>query len=215
LSRELGGGRLEGRSVRQALAELNPAVAVDVGLHALNDEVGVGAPERRLHQEEEVAGLSELGAVLEREGERDGALGIGGVGAGVDVDVVVRQPRHARDDALHLLIGRVGLDEDVLGLAEQLLGLTAALLQQSGVVEVDRLREVVVLRADLLHPVGLLGELGAVVDEIVLDGRELRSVGRRLGRRVVALVAATTGADRTQREHAQTHCHPPPLHLAS
>ena len=53
------------------------------------------------------------------EAERHGVLGIGAVGAGVDDHVVVRERRDAGDDALHLLVGRVGLDVGALELLDR------------------------------------------------------------------------------------------------
>ena len=55
--------RLVDVGVGQALAELDLAVAVDVGLDALRLQVGVGPVERGLGQEEEVARLFQLLAV--------------------------------------------------------------------------------------------------------------------------------------------------------
>ena len=130
--------------VGDALAELDLAVAVGVLLD-VGEQVGVGPVQRRLGEEEQVARLLQRLAVRQLEAERDGALGIGGVGAGVDVDVVLGEARHAGDDALHLLVGGVGRDEGVLRLGEQRADLVAVLLQQRVVVEVGRLGERVVL----------------------------------------------------------------------
>ena len=65
--------------VGDPLAELHLAVAVDVLLHALGEEVGVGAVERRLGDEEQIPGLLQRLAVGQLEAERDRALGIGGI----------------------------------------------------------------------------------------------------------------------------------------
>ena len=51
--------------------------------------------------------------------ERHGVLGVGPVGAGVDDHVVVGERRDAGDDALHLLVVRVGLDVGALELLDR------------------------------------------------------------------------------------------------
>ena len=95
--------------VRQHLAELDRAVAVEVGLHVLGGEVRVGAEEAGLLHVEEVAGLLQHAAVRQRQVEGHRVLGIvGRARAGVEDDVEAAQRGHAGDDALHLLVLRVG-----------------------------------------------------------------------------------------------------------
>ena len=103
----------------QRLGEGHLAVAVEVGLDALGLELRLGAEDRGLDQREEVARLLVLLAGLGGEAERHGALGVRAVGAGVDDHVVVGELGHARDDALHLLVGRVGLDVVALQLLDR------------------------------------------------------------------------------------------------
>ncbi len=127
-----------------------------------------------------------------RQAEGDRVFGRRGVRAGVDVDVVLGQPRHAGDDSLHLLVGGVGGDEGVLGVGEDLLDFVAVLVEQSFVVEVDRLGQLVVLVGVLLQRFDLLDQFGRVVGEVALDRLQL---GRaRLGRRFVAVAIAATAA---------------------
>ena len=76
--------------------------------------------------------------------ERHGVLGIGGVAARVDDHVEVGQLGHAGDDALHLLVGRVGACERLLRVLDERLHARAVLLQQLVVVEVGRLGQLVV-----------------------------------------------------------------------
>ena len=85
-------GEVEAR-VGQRLAERDLAVAVDVGL---GRPLRLGAVERALDEEEEVAGLLVGLAVLGLDRERHRALGIGGVAAGVDDHVVVGERRARR-----------------------------------------------------------------------------------------------------------------------
>ena len=106
------------------------AVAVEVGLDALGGELRLGAEHRGLDEREEVARLLELLAGLGREAERHGVLGVRAVGAGVDDHVVVRERRDAGDDALHLLVGRVGLDVGALELLDRGRDLLAVVLEQ-------------------------------------------------------------------------------------
>ena len=110
-----------------ASGNVDLAVAVEVGLDALGLELRLGAEDRGLDQREEVARLLELLAGLRREAERHGALGVRAVGAGVDDHVVVGELGHAGDDALHLLVGRVGLDVGVLELLDRGRDLVAVL----------------------------------------------------------------------------------------
>ena len=93
------------------LAEGDLAVAVEIGLHALGRELVLGAEDRRLREEEEVAGLLVLLARLRLDRERDGVLRIARVAARVDGHVVVGELGHAGDDALHLLVRGVGRAE--------------------------------------------------------------------------------------------------------
>ena len=92
---------------------------------------------------------------------------------GVDVDVVLGEPRHAGDDALHLLVRGVRGPVGLLAGGEDLLDLGAVLLEQRLVVEVGRLGELVVALGLLLQDLGLLGELGAVLGQVVLDRPQL------------------------------------------
>ena len=85
---------------------------------------------------------------------------------GVDVDVVLSKPRHAGDDALHLLVSRVGGDEGILGFAEDLLDFLAVLGEQPVVVEVDRFGQFVVLVGEPLQLFGLLDQFGRVVGQV-------------------------------------------------
>ena len=82
--------------VGQRLAELDLAVAVEVGLDALGGELRLGAVQRRLDQEVEVARLLEGLAGRRLEVERDGGRRVGAVAAGVDDHVVVGERRGRR-----------------------------------------------------------------------------------------------------------------------
>ena len=187
--------------VRQRLGELDLAVAVEVGLDALGLELRLGAEDRGLDQREEVARLLELLAGLGREAERHGALGVGAVGAGVDDHVVVGERRDAGDDALHLLVGRVGLDVGALELLDRGRDLLAVVLEQLRVVEVRRLGEVVVLLRVALEQLGRGHQAIGVLEQVVLDRRQIdvrgrggRRLRRGLGRLVVVAPPQPTRA---------------------
>ena len=138
-----------------------------------------------------------------REGEGDGVFGRRGVGAGVDVDVVVGQPRHAGDDSLHLLVGGVGDDEGVLGVGEELLDFVAVLGEQAVVVEVDRLGQLVVLVGVLLQHFDLLDQFGRVVGQVALDRLQLRARSASAVVVLVVAVAAAGGDGRCERQRRE------------
>ncbi len=101
--------------------------------------------DRGLGDEEEVAGLLVLLARLRRDRERNRVLRVARVAAGVDDHVVVGELGHARDDALHLLVGGVGRAEVGSGAPlDDGRDLVGVLGEQPVVVEVDALGEVVV-----------------------------------------------------------------------
>ncbi len=111
--------------------------------------------------------------------ERDRVLGVGAVGAGVDDHVVVGERRDAGDDALHLLVGRVGLDVRALELLDRRLDLLAVLLEQLRVVEVRRLREVVVLLRVALEQLDRGDQAVGVLEQVGLDRVEVAPRRRR------------------------------------
>ena len=204
---ELVGVPLEGArgaqvevGVGHGLAELDLAVAVEVGLDVLGLELVLGAEHRGLDEEVQVARLL-VGLALRRlDAEGHGVLGIAGVAAGVDDHVVVGERRGARDHALHLLVVRVGLAEVRLGLLDEGLDLVAVLLQQLLVVEVLRLGELVVLLRALVERVGVGGERLRVVGQVGLDRLEAGLVG---GLAAVVLVFDSSSepqAERTSRD---------------
>ena len=130
---------------------------------------------------EEVARLLELLAGLRLERERHGVLGIGGVAAGVDDHVVVGERRHAGDDALHLLVGRVGLDVVVLEPLDR--GRTSARWSRAA----SRSRSPPPRRARSTPPrraaSSAVGQASVCIEQVVLDRGEVDGGGGRGGRR--------------------------------
>ena len=191
-------GEVEAR-VGQRLAEGDLAVAVEVGL---GRELRLGAVERALDQEEEVARLLERAPVLGLDRERDGGLGIRGVAAGVDDHVVVGELGHPGDDALHLLVGGVGALTKV-ALASFISFATSSRCSASSVLlskSVDGGELVVRLGvlAQLAH-VGLQ-PLG-VVEQVGLDRAEIlrRRAWTRRASCVGVGVGVPAGGERTAR----------------
>ncbi len=112
---ERGGCGLEDGRVREHLAELDLAVAVEIRLDALRHVLGARAPEHALGEVEEVARLAEHATVGELEVERHGARRIlRRARAGVEDDVVDRERRRPGDDAFDALVVRVALDPERL-----------------------------------------------------------------------------------------------------
>ena len=197
--------------VGHGLAEGGLAVAVEVGFHPARLEVGVGAEQRRLGQEEEVAGLLEHLAARELDVERHGVLRVGAVGARVDDHVELRQLGHARDDALHLLVARVGLAPGLLHVLHGRAHVGAALVEQRGVVEVRAFGELAVGGALVRQLLGRVGQRGRVVEQVGLDRGEVLALrgGRLRGGRLVGLAGAAAGGEsgRDQRGSEQERTH--------
>ncbi len=172
--------------VGDGLAEADLAVAVEVGLDALGGELRLGAEGGGLDQVVEVAravpGLA--GRRLQRDRRR--VLRVALVGARVDDHVVVGERRDAGDDALHLLVGRIGRREVLLRLLDERLDVGALVLQQLRVVEVGLLGHRVIRLGALAELRRVLGERRGVLQQEVLHGLEirLRGGGGRAGGRL-------------------------------
>ena len=211
----LGRGRQDAR-VGQRLAELDRAVAVEVGLH-LRGQIRAGAPEHALGEVEEVARLLEHAAVGQLQVERHRALRILFLArARVEDDVVLGERRRPGDDSLDLLVVRVGLDPALLRVREDARDVLAMLLEQARVVVVDALGEGVVLLCERGELLGGARQLRGVVGEIALDAGEVVGVdrsARRLGggrrRRcgVVRIVAAAAGEQDEQCDKGSNASH--------
>ena len=199
---EGGHRRDEELCVGQALAERDLAVAVHVLRRPLGEEARIGREQGGLGQVHEVARLLHDLAVRELEAERDRVLRVGGVRAGVDVHVVVGEPRDARDDPLHLLVGRIGGAVGLLPVGQELDHLVAVLLEHPRVVVVRLLRQRVVVLRHLLERRRVLRERRGVVGQIALDGVEVGG-GGVLGRAGRAAVVVVVPASRHDGEGGQ------------
>ena len=189
--------------IREDLAELGRAVAVEVGGRARVAEVlGQRAPERALGEVEEVPRLPHHGAVRELQVERDGALGIlCSARAGVEDDVVFGERRCPGHDPLDALVVRIALDPGRLHLLEQRADLVRLRGPERREVAVLLSRQMGVVRGELVELVREAGELLRVVAEEGLYGGQVRvdgllRGGRRAGRlasRLVGVVAPAAG----------------------
>ena len=167
-------------------------------------EPRLGAPQRGLEQEEEVAGLLVGLAGGRADRERHGVLRVRLVAAGVDDHVEVGQRRHARHDALHLLIGGIGLAEGRLHALDQPRDLLTPLIEQALVVEARLLGRRVIGLGVGRQCRGVLLQGRRVREQVVLDRAQvgLRRRRRRLRARF-GIVTAAPGecGDGDERRH--------------
>ena len=198
---------LEEVGVRERLAEGDLAVAVEIGLDALGRELLLRAEDRRLGDEEEVAGLLVLLARLRRDREGNRVLRVARVAARVDDHVVVGELGDARDDALHLLVGGVRRAEVGLELRDDGRDLVGVRGEQPVVVEVDALGEVVVPLGALAQLAGLRHQQRGVVGQIGLDRAVALGVLRRRRGRGAApggvLLVGTAGGHQQRGGHGE------------
>ena len=195
LRREVAREGHHGVRVGHRLAEGHLAVAVEVGLDPLRLEVRVRAEQRGLREEEEVAGLLEHLAAGQLDVERHGVLGVRAVGARVDDHVELGELGHARDDALHLLVARVGLAPRRLHVAHGRADVGAALVEQRGVVEARALGQRAIRLALAGQLPGRGDEVAGVIEQVGLDRPEVLAGGGRglRGGGLVVLAGAAAG----------------------